>query len=110
MRAGMPNMRQIAPPITASTRTARYPFTHAITRAPDGMRNSQMIENMTKSGDRLVEAARQAVLAYAEQNPMRQADFHKATCGCLRCEIDRLDYEADQYEEAMLAARGEAQP
>lgn len=74
------------------------------------MRNSQMIENMTKSGDRLVEAARQAVLAYAEQNPMRQADFHKATCGCLRCEIDRLDYEADQYEEAMLAARGEAQP
>ena len=43
----------------------------------------------------LLEQARQVVLAYAEANPMRTADMHPMKCGCLRCEIDRLDYAAD---------------
>lgn len=37
-------------------------------------------------------AARDVVLAYQEANPMRTADMHPAKCGCLRCEIDRLDH------------------
>lgn len=40
--------------------------------------------------DRLMAAARDVVLAYLEANPMRTADIHPASCGCLRCEIDRL--------------------
>ncbi len=43
---------------------------------------------------RLRAAARDVVLAYLEANPMRTADMHPASCGCLRCEIDRLDYVA----------------
>lgn len=43
---------------------------------------------------RLHAAARDVVLAYLEANPMRTADMHPASCGCLRCEIDRLDYVA----------------
>lgn len=39
---------------------------------------------------RLLDAARDVVRAYQEANPMRQADMHPASCGCLRCEIDRL--------------------
>lgn len=42
--------------------------------------------------DRLRASARDVVLAYQEANPMRTADMHTAKCGCLRCEIDRLDY------------------
>ena len=38
----------------------------------------------------------QVVLAYAEANPMRTADFHMPPCGCLRCEVDRLEYAVDQ--------------
>lgn len=40
--------------------------------------------------ERLHAAARDVVLAYLEANPMRTADIHPASCGCLRCEIDRL--------------------
>ena len=42
--------------------------------------------------ERLRKAARDVVLAYQEANPMRTADMHPARCGCLRCEIDRLDH------------------
>ena len=42
--------------------------------------------------ERLRSAARDVVLAYQEANPMRTADMHPARCGCLRCEIDRLDH------------------
>ena len=55
----------------------------------------------------LIEAARQAVLAYQEAIPMRTADMHPASCGCLRCEIDRLDYAADEAARALAAEGGE---
>lgn len=58
---------------------------------------------MTNDVKALIEAARQVEIAYAEENPMRTADMHPATCGCLRCEIDRLVYAADE------AARAHAQ-
>lgn len=41
-------------------------------------------------------AARNVVLAYQEANPMRTADMHPAKCGCLRCEIDRLDHVSSE--------------
>lgn len=40
----------------------------------------------------LRKAARGVVLAYQEANPMRTADMHPDSCGCLRCETDRLDH------------------
>lgn len=49
---------------------------------------------------RLIEAAQNVVLAYAEANPMRTADYHDQNCGCLRCEIDRLEYAVDRAVEA----------
>ena len=47
--------------------------------------------------ERLGAAARDAVLSYLETNPMRTADMHSEKCGCLRCEIDRLDHVSDRY-------------
>jgi hypothetical protein len=31
-----------------------------------------------------------AVTAYDKANPLRLADFHVSTCGCLRCAVDNL--------------------
>ncbi len=43
----------------------------------------------------LVSAAKDVVQAYAEANPLRQASMHETKCGCLRCEVDRLEYAVD---------------
>lgn len=40
----------------------------------------------------LRKAARSVVRAYQEASPMRMADMHQESCGCLRCEIDRLNH------------------
>ena len=49
-------------------------------------------EQLRAENARLRSSARDVVLAYQEANPMRTADMHPARCGCLRCEIDRLDH------------------
>lgn len=35
-------------------------------------------------------AAKRAVKAYDDENPLRTADFHRIDCPCLRCAIDDL--------------------
>lgn len=48
---------------------------------------------------RLHAAARDVVRAYQEENFMRHADMHPASCGCLRCEIDRLGNACGHFEK-----------
>jgi hypothetical protein len=37
-----------------------------------------------------IRAARHVVAAYDAEHPWRTADFHPASCPCLRCAIDAL--------------------
>ena len=64
--------------------------------ATDADSRTQARAEALRDAERLWTAARNVVLAYQEANPMRTADMHSAKCGCLRCEIDRLDHVSSE--------------